>query len=224
MSHSKAIKTIKILSSIGEDSPKSLYAERLRRNVRGVKRRKSIDHTWNGLLLSILTSQQRSTGKSNRVRELLDSGWLRWEIAINDPASITRTVKGFNYNERKKSYLRTARRWLLKNVEELDEYKRALRRIPVHNIQERYAAEVDAADFLRKGVDGIGPKQSRNFWQYLGYSVWTIPFDSRIRTILESPPSLWIQVSHISSLRNMLLLYVKLQKLSHVYLTLRCST
>lgn len=188
MSYAKAIKTIQLLTSVGGESPSSLYAERLRRNIRGKGRRRTVDYAWNGLLIGILTTQQRSTGRTNLVRELLNSGALSWETASNDPTLITRAVKGFNHNKRKRAYVRSARKWLLDNDEGIKKHRRTLKRIPVDKVQERYAAEVDAADFLREGVLGIGPKQSRNFWQYLGYSAWTIPFDSRILAILESPP------------------------------------
>jgi Trp operon repressor len=154
MSHAKAIKTIQLLASVGDKSPKSLYADRLRRNIQGKGRRRTIDSAWKGLLIGILTTQQRSTGRSNLVRELLNSETLTWEIASNDSTSITRAVKGFNYNKRKRTYLRSARKWLLDNTEGVGEHRRALGRIPVDKVQERYDVEVEAADFVRKGVRG----------------------------------------------------------------------
>lgn len=188
MSHAKAIKTIQLLTSVGDKSPNSLYAERFERNIQGKGRRNSINDAWDGLLIAILTTQQRSTGRSNLVRDLLNSRALAWKIARKDPTSITRGVKGFNYNKRKRTYLRAARRWLLNNAKKISEHRLAIDQIPVDQIQERYNVEVEAADFLRKSVKGIGHKQSRNFWQYLGYTAWTIPFDSRILAILEAPP------------------------------------
>lgn len=59
------------------------------------------------------------------------------------------------------------------------------------NHPDRYELECEAADLLlgcNGGIRGVGLKQSRNFWQYLGYTVWTIPLDSRVQKILRDPP------------------------------------
>lgn len=51
--------------------------------------------------------------------------------------------------------------------------------------------ECEAADFVlgrNGGIEGVGLKQARNFWQYLGYSIWTIPLDSRVQKVLKEPP------------------------------------
>lgn len=170
----KAVETIQLLAKFGAESPKSLYSERLQRNIHGKGRRRTVDHAWDGLLIGILTTQQQSTGKHNLVRDLLNSGTLTWEIASNDPCSIDRVVNGFNYNRRKRTYLLSARKWLQNNVEMVGEHRRAINRIHVNNVEEQYTAEVSAANCLRKEISGLGPKQSRNFWQYLGYSAWTI--------------------------------------------------
>lgn len=40
--------------------------------------------------------------------------------------------------------------------------------------------ERNAAEFVAENLKGFGPKQSRNFWQQLGLTIWEIPLDSRI--------------------------------------------
>jgi len=43
-----------------------------------------------------------------------------------------------------------------------------------------FVAERDAADLVDYKLRGFGPKQSRNFWQWLGFSRFEIPIDSRV--------------------------------------------
>jgi hypothetical protein len=40
--------------------------------------------------------------------------------------------------------------------------------------------ERDAAHFAAINLDGIGPKQSRNLWQWLGLTRYEVPLDSRV--------------------------------------------
>jgi hypothetical protein len=40
--------------------------------------------------------------------------------------------------------------------------------------------ERDAAQFAAINLEGVGPKQSRNLWQWLGLTRYEIPLDSRV--------------------------------------------
>ena len=43
-----------------------------------------------------------------------------------------------------------------------------------------YRLEREAALYLQQEFEGLGPKQSRNFWQSLGLTRFEIPLDSRV--------------------------------------------
>lgn len=65
---------------------------------------------------------------------------------------------------------------------------------PAHGVAERAAAEV--IDHL---LWGFGPKQSRNFWQWLGLTRYEIPLDSRIIAWLNNTLGLSISAAGLSS-------------------------
>lgn len=184
----ESIRMVKALSAIGRKSRSGLYADRLKTNILGKGRKNRTSDAWDAILIAILSTQQKSTGRSNKVKQLLEERNLSWRIAKTKPGSISDCVNGFNLNRRKREYLSLARSWLLQNHREVGKYRRALDSIPVASFGARYPLEVEAAKFIQSGVKGIGPKQSRNFWQYLGYSAWAVLLDSRILAILEAPP------------------------------------
>ena len=45
---------------------------------------------------------------------------------------------------------------------------------------EHAAAERKAARFIDESLEGFGPKQSRNLWQWLGLTRYEIPLDTRV--------------------------------------------
>lgn len=65
---------------------------------------------------------------------------------------------------------------------------------PAHGIAERTAAEV-----IDQLLWGFGPKQSRNFWQWLGLTRYEIPLDSRIIAWLNNTLGLSISAAGLSS-------------------------
>lgn len=190
-SSAQALTVVKRLDYYGQQTgANSLYQRRVAANIRGEARRARIDGAWRAILIAILTTQQRSTGKDKkRLTRAIQS--LRWCDVNNNPRLIKRYITGFHYNDKKLKRIKNARRWLndKSNWKRLRKFQRQIGRIPVDvdNYRERYDTEKSAADFLRE-LDGIGPKQGRNFWQYRGYSVWTIPLDSRVKNILSEPP------------------------------------
>lgn len=187
-SNSDVFHVINKLNQLGRNScEKSLYRKRLTANIYGQGRLSRQSSAWNALIVSILTTQQRSTGKSNLTGDLLKSGNLHWSKVKENPEIIGEYVKGFNYNNKKQKYLKCAVSWLNRNWEEVKLHQRNILKADIDDWEARYKVECDAARFLQ-GVTGIGLKQGRNFWQYRGYSVWTIPLDSRIRTILSAKP------------------------------------
>jgi hypothetical protein len=65
---------------------------------------------------------------------------------------------------------------------------------PAHGVAERAAAELVDHMFA-----GFGPKQSRNFWQWLGLTRYEIPIDSRIIAWVNSSLGLSVSAAGLSS-------------------------
>jgi hypothetical protein len=185
----ESVSVIRALDQLGrQSSPSSLYQKRLTSNVQGGRRMSTQSGAWDGLLIGILTTQQRSTGRTNLVRQVINSGKLGWAKVSANPRVIDEQVQGFNHNRRKREYLGNAAIWLQDNWKVVKSYQRKILGVPVSKWKERYAVEQEASNFLADGISGIGPKQARNFWQHRGYAVWTIPLDSRIKAILAAEP------------------------------------
>ena len=188
----KAVRIIGNLCDYGyRASAASDFKGRLRRNIRGVGRRSTKADAWNATLIAILTTQQAS-GPGSKPSQALRSGALTWRKVKKNPRVIKREIKGFRFNSTKQKQLRIARIWLDQKWPEVKSFQTKLNAIgPDHS--NRYEIELEAADLLANGNDGIfgvDPKQARNFWQYLGYAVWTIPLDSRVQKVLQAPPFL----------------------------------
>jgi len=185
----QALEIIKRLSGYGEQAgPNSLYQQRLARNIGGLRRRTSQRDAWDGILIAILSTMQRSTGRSNLVRQILREGRVRWSAVATHPSLIDKEVVGFNHNRKKRTRLKAAVPWFQEHWPDLRADAREIASISINDFERRYPVERAAAEFLSEQLDGVGPKQSRNFWQYLGFSAWTLPLDSRIRAVLEHPP------------------------------------
>lgn len=186
----EAVQIIGNLCGYGHQaSAASDFQARLKRNVRGTGRRSTKAHAWNATLIAILTTQQPS-GPGSKPAQALHSGTLTWGKVKRDPRIINREIRGFRFNDRKRQQLRLALTWLDQNWPEVKSFQAELNALGPDD-ESRYEAELEAADFLANkndGIFGVGPKQARNFWQYLGYSVWTIPLDSRVQKVLQAPP------------------------------------
>jgi hypothetical protein len=186
----EAVRVIQKLCSYGYQAPASSdFQRRLRRNVRGNERRSTKADAWNAILIAILTTQQPS-GPNGKPAEVLRSGLLSWRKVLRDSRVISQGLSGFRFNRKKGRQLRLARVWLIENWGKVKRFQSRLNTLKPDD-PARYGIECEAADLLadrRSGITGIGPKQARNFWQYLGYTVWTIPLDSRVRNILQAPP------------------------------------
>lgn len=185
-----AVRIIGNLCGYGyQASADSDFQARLRRNVNGIGRRSTKADAWNATLIAIPTTQQES-GPGSKPARLLDSRTLTWGKVKKDPRIIDRDITGFRFNDTKRKRLNLARTWLDQNWPEVKSFQVELNALGPDD-ENRYEAEREAADFLagrNEGILGVGPKQARNFWQYLGYSVWTIPLDSRVKKILKAPP------------------------------------
>jgi thermostable 8-oxoguanine DNA glycosylase len=186
----EAVRIIENLCGYGYQAPAaSDFQGRLRRNVHGIDRRSSKADAWNATLIAILTTQQPS-GPGSKPAQALHSKTLTWGKVKRDPRIIYREISGFRFNDTKRRQLRSARTWLDRNWPEVKSFQTELDTFGPDD-ESRYEAELEAAELLANantGILGVGPKQARNFWQYLGYTVWTIPLDSRVQKILQAPP------------------------------------
>lgn len=185
-----SVRVVKELQKMGHSLPdNSFFKTRYLRNIEGRKRRKNIDGAWQGLMVSILSTRQRSTGGNNRTKIALGSPYLKWSEVCSNETNIAKYVQGFTDNRKKVQFLLEAFEWLSDetNWHRIKLYQRKILSVDVAQREERLKIERSAAKLLTD-IRGIGPKQSRNFWQYRGYSVWTIPLDSRVQKIITQAP------------------------------------
>lgn len=169
--------------------PTSDFMGRVSRNIRGEGRRSTKADAWNGILIAILTTQERS-GRDSRPADVLNSGVIGWRRVNENPRRIDHHIQKFRFNDTKRRRVKKARRWLDDNWGGLRHFQGELDALRLNN-PNRYKIECEAANFMlgrNGGLDGVGQKQARNFWQYLGYTVWTIPLDSRVQKVLTAPP------------------------------------
>lgn len=162
---------------------------RIERNVEGPIPDVNKESLWRVLMMCLLTSQQRS-GPSSSVTSFLKEdpfpitvercqhqpdleeyvyGILHDFGGIRFTKNIAERVKGnFDYLEGG-GWLKT-----FTIVNKLREQRRERPR-PEHHKLER-----EAAEYMDQHFKGIGPKQSRNFWQSIGLSRYEFVLDSRI--------------------------------------------
>lgn len=150
--------------------------------VRGNHPRPTVARFWRGLVLGLVTTQQRSGPDSSVHRFLAKSPF---PLSYRNCAS-SRAVDRLAARELKKHggirRTDTIASQLSKGMKilqspERDELKMVLGALDGHRGPRR---EREAARFLADAFPGIGPKQSRNVLQFLGLTRYEIPLDSRI--------------------------------------------
>jgi hypothetical protein len=183
------IETVKLLLSNSKSV--SLVKERQARNVDvpGEIPKFSRHEIWRVMVGCLLTTQQKS-GPSSSVHRFLHKRPF--------PLSLTSCLQEKNvarFAKRQLSEFGGIRRTevissqLAGALQKLEEGEwsrlqqwfatlRANRSVPAHHDQA--VTEREAALYISNTFVGFGPKQSRNFWQWLGLSRFEIPLDSRI--------------------------------------------
>lgn len=185
-----AINVIRNLKRIGGNlPPDSFYTTRYNRNIEGKKRFSSRRGAWHGLMVAILSTRQASVGRNNRTSDALQLPELQWLEVKDKAANIPKHINSFTDNRKKIRYLQGALEWLNDDEiwKQIKSYQRKIIHVDINDWKARLSIEREAAKFVSE-VKGIGCKQSRNFWQYRGYSAWTIPLDSRIQGIISRKP------------------------------------
>jgi hypothetical protein len=163
--------------------------DRRKRNVSQPPPEFSKDQFWYVLMGCLLTTQQRST-KGSPVDLFLSSKPFPLGIRVCDSQTslkefILMTLQNFgrirrgitiasqgaeNLHRLNKSLWTEAEDWFVR-------LKKQRSREPQPGDQ---ALERDAARWADEALAGLGPKQSRNFWQWLGLTRYEIPLDSRV--------------------------------------------
>ncbi len=164
---------------------------RIERNVHRERSAVNVDRFWKGLLVGLLTTQQRS-GPSSAVarffsrdpfplpyhRCLRSSNVKQLALrTLTEHGGIRRTETLAEQISTNLAYLRSTG-WSVV----LPQLRALETRSP--RADEPRRREQRAADVLASAFVGIGPKQSRNVLQLLGLTQYEIPIDSRITSWL----------------------------------------
>ena len=164
----------------------SYVQERTTENVSGSPPRFDKERFWWVLLGCLLTSQQRSTTGYPVDRFLsLREFPLTLARCKGREQTITETLKEFGGIRMAPTIARRAYAnyvWLENGG--WDRMERWFQRLAEQRSlipqREHAKRERDAAHFAAINLEGVGPKQSRNLWQWLGLTRYEIPLDSRV--------------------------------------------
>jgi hypothetical protein len=178
--------------------------ERVDENVSGPIPSFDREHFWRILLGCLLTTQQRSTSGS-RVDQFLSLQPFPLSLArCHDqvektiletltahrcsrwPAKIAKQAAA-NHAWLEKGGWARMERWFLRLVAQRS----------VHPQRAHARLEREAAHFAAINLVGIGPKQSRNLWQWLGLTRYEIPIDSRVADWINGNLSLQVTIEKL---------------------------
>ncbi|MFN0252732.1 MAG: hypothetical protein ACKV2T_38010 [Kofleriaceae bacterium] len=192
---------------IASTSGHRVVQERLSRNVDGAAPTFNRDEVWRVLIGCLLTTQQKS-GPNAPISRVLHA--TKFPLTLK--ACKRRDVCGFVESTLTKAggirRAPTIAAEVARNLATLDdggwkqieaEFTKLLQlrlRSPVANdgVRERSSAEI-----VDRLLVGFGPKQSRNFWQWLGLTRYEIPIDSRIISWLNETFGLEVSGAGLSS-------------------------
>lgn len=176
----KDIQTVRDLVKAYEDN--ALVQDRLARNLAADKPRVTRQRFWKHLVISLLTTQQRS-GPGSAVARFANTRPFPLKYAYcsqttHKQAFFQKTLSSFGGIRR---HNRLAEELAI-NLERIqDGLWREIRLLldALRTSVDR-GLEVEAADFIDERLAGFGPKQARNLLQVLGLTRYEIPIDSRI--------------------------------------------
>jgi hypothetical protein len=169
-------------------------AGRIRDNVSGALPVFDRGELWRVMLGCLLTTQQRS-GPGSRVSQFLQRRPFQPALADCSPTEaesmVSAALSAFGGLRRGPTVAGQAAANLarleagdwLRVEEKFQELLLCRSREPQPG---DFAEERQAALFVQADSDGFGPKQSRNFWQWLGLTRFEIPLDSRVTAWLNS--------------------------------------
>ncbi len=172
------------------------FKERYDRNAKVSSPKFSKDDFWCVMIGCLLTTQQKS-GPKSQTTQLLNTNPFPLSLNLcesNGTKGYTEKVLkdfgGIRFTEKIGEYADENLRRLnsggwLNIAKEAEKLAKLKAREPIF---EDITYERSAANFIMKylKLKGFGPKQSRNFWQWVGYTRFEIPLDSRVIRWLNS--------------------------------------
>ncbi len=156
--------------------------DRKKRNLEGNSFKIIKENVWRVLVGCLLTTQQRSGPESNVGRLLQTNPFLlSYDVCLNqqDVESFSlKALSDFGGIRRTNSIAKEIK----VNLSNLEEglWTDLLNRLKQFDKNTSLELERETADFIDEHLKGFGPKQSRNFLQWLGLTRYEIPIDSRI--------------------------------------------
>jgi hypothetical protein len=201
---------VSVQSLIARSSDTYFFRDRRARNITPPPPEFSFREFWRVLLGCLLTTQQRSTKGSpvDRILEMTpfplsfeackaqqsvqrfvlkgieDFGGIRRGITISSQAAE-------NWTRLERGLWKQAEEWFLSLQQQRS-------REPERGDS---VLEREAAHWADQNFAGLGPKQSRNLWQWLGLTRFEIPLDSRVTNWLNDNLATKIDVKRLGQLR-----------------------
>ena len=186
------------------------FRDRRVRNVSQPPPEFSCTEFWRVLLGCLLTTQQRST-KGSPVNRFLETRTfpLAFNACKSEPSVrqfVSKAIESFGGIRRGVTISKQAEenwkrldRGLWNEAEEWFNRLRQQRSREPQN-QDR-VLERQAAHWADNSFAGLGPKQSRNLWQWLGLTRFEIPLDSRVTEWVNDNLAAKIEVKRLGQLR-----------------------
>ncbi len=185
------------------------FKERRAQNVDPPAPEFSRTHFWYVLIGCLLTTQQRST-KGSQVNRLLDTNPFPLALKACEKQTslqhfVLNTVTDFGGIRRGITIAnQIAENWQRLNGGHWQEAEQWFQRLRMQRIRqprkEDLAAEREAAHWADTSLAGIGPKQSRNLWQWLGLTRYETPLDGRVTKWVNHNLSIKIEIKHLDRL------------------------
>lgn len=168
-----------------DNKDSELAKERKTKNIEKKGIDLSKNNVWKVLIGCEITSQQKS-GEGSPTDQLLksNSSLFDFNYCKNNYDFIPEELKRFNLRR----YNKIAE-WLILIIKEweLGEWETLEKKLSLLKKDHSQEDEKQVLNYLKSGkYKGLGLKQSRNFLQWLGLSIYEIPIDSRVIKVLEN--------------------------------------
>jgi hypothetical protein len=194
---------------LDENKSHPIIMERQQRNANGQPPEITRAALWASHIMCLLTTQNKSGVGSSIDHFLRKQPFpLSWEVcqsAKDVDKLIFDTLSGLHIRRWKFSSDFAQQNFRKLENEGWERVENWMQKLLVQRERspesDHYQLEREAAQDLQGLLKGIGPKQSRNFWQYLGLTRYEIPLDSRVIRWLNSQIGFYIPVSGLSDER-----------------------
>jgi len=172
----------KIQEFFSEYKDSDFVIKRIERNIRKRKRIPSRQTIWRVLVGCLLTTQQRSGPGSNVAFFLKEKPFLLGYAYIKNQKNVKSYCHKVLSDRGGIRRTKTISLQIAENFKKLElglwnDLREQLKKLVKKSNPKK---ERDVAEIVAGNLDGLGPKQSRNFLQLLGLTRYEIPIDSRI--------------------------------------------